>query len=184
MKPLLLCCALFIVQALAAQSLDYLSVRKKNGQVVKNFYAGSTIVLQLTDGSYVNGPVQTIRNDSVHVTVYDIRYAPTPWGGYVRDTISTNIVPVPYKEISRIYLQQRRGFFQRKTGPLLMLGGGGYLLLNVTNGAFHGQSITDADNLRRIGLAAGAFGIGFLFQKLLASDGFSKKKHQIIYIDL
>ena len=184
MKPLLLFCFLLAAISISAQSLDYISVRKQNGQVVKNFYTGSDILLQLTNGSYLKGPVQSIRNDSVYVTLYDIRWYPTPWGSYAKDTISITIAGIKKDEISRIHLSRRRGFLQRIAGPLLMIGGAGYLVLNVLNGALFDLPITDSQNLRRIGTAAGAFGTDFLLNKLFAADGFSKKKHRIVYVDL
>lgn len=184
MKPLLFIFLLLLVQTVQAQSLDYISVRKPNGRVVKNFYAGSHLLLQLTDGSYLEGPVQAVRNDSVFITLYDIRYLRTTFGSIIRDTVSTSIASFSYKEVSRIYLDERKGFFRRMAGPLLIIGGAGYLTLNVLNGAFYDLPITDAKNLRRLGTAVGAVGLGILFQKLFASDGFTKKKHQITYVDL
>lgn len=184
MKPLLLLAAFFLLQTGSAQSLDYLSVRKGNDRVVKNFYAGSDIQLQLADGSYLGGPVQSIRSDSVFVTVYDIRYYPTVWGTYMRDTVAKTLVGLRYKDIQRIYLNRRRSFFQRTAGPLLMLGGAGYFTLNVLNGAFFDNSLADRKNVKHIGIAAGMFGLGYLLKKLFASDGFSTKRHHIVYVDL
>jgi hypothetical protein len=184
MKPLLLSCLLFFLQELPAQSLDYISVRKQNGRALKNFYTGSDILLQQTNGAYLQGPVKAIRNDSIYVTVYDIRYYPTQFGTYVRDTISTTHVGIRHPEIQRIFLNPRRGFFKRLGGPLLMIGGGGYIVLNVINGLAYDGSVTDSKNLRKLGTAAGAFGIGFLLTKLFATDGFTGSKHQIVYVDL
>ena len=184
MKPLLFCCLYLFTTSVSAQSLDYVSVRKKNGRVVKNFYTGSELLAQLTDGSYFRGPVHTIRNDSVFVTFYDVRYYPTPWGTYVRDTISTSVLGVRFSEISRIHLSRRRTFWQRSTGPLLMLGGGGYLVVNLLNGAFYNQGESGKSNLRRIGIGAGAAGLGYLLHRVFTTDGFSKKKHQLVYVDL
>ena len=184
MKPLLLLVAFFLLQTGIAQSLDYLSVRKGRDRVVKNFYAGSGIQLQLADGSYLAGPVQSIRNDSVFVTVYDIRYYPTAWGTYLRDTVATTLVGLRNKDIQRIYLHRRQPFLQRTAGPLLMLGGAGFFTLNVLNGAFFDNSLTGRKNVQRIGIAAGAFGVGYLVKKLFASDGFSTKRHHIVYVDL
>lgn len=184
MKPLLLACLFCCTNIASAQSLDYISVRKKNGQVIKNFYTGSNILMQLTNGSYLAGPVQNIRSDSVFVTLYDIRYYPTTWGTYVRDTVATTHAGVPFNEISRIHLARRKTFWQRNTGPLLMLGGGGYLVVNLLNGTFFNQSITDNNNVKRISIAAGAVGLGYLLTRLFATDGFSKKKHQLVYVDL
>jgi hypothetical protein len=169
---------------ISAQSLDYISVRKKNGLVVKNFYAGSDILVQLADGSYRGGPIQAIRNDSVYVTFYDVRYYPTTWGTYVKDTISTTVAGIHYKEIKRVHLYKRQDFIKRKSGPILMIGSTGYLALNLLNGALFSQPITDRKNVRTIGTAVGAFGLGFLLTKLFSTEGFSKKKHQLVYVDL
>lgn len=184
MKILLLACCFFVARHGFTQSLDYISVRKQNGQVVKNFYAGTNILLQHVDGSYLQGPIEAVRSDSVYITMYDIRYYPTTWGSFVRDTISTTVAGLPVNEIRRVHLTRRRSFFQRNAGPLLMIGGGGYFLLNVLNGAFYDMPITDRSNVRKIGTAAGAFGVGYLLNRLFASDGFSKKKHRIVYVDL
>jgi hypothetical protein len=181
MKPLLLACTILWLHSASAQSVDYISLRKQNGQVIKNFYTGSDILLQQTDGSFLQGPIQHIRNDTVYVMIYDIRYYPTVWGTYKKDTLTSTLVGLHHHDIQRVYLNRRRSFFQRKTGPLLMLGGGGYLLLNVLNG---GLASKDSKNYRRLIVAAGAFGLGYLLHKLFSSDGFSKKKHQLVYVDL
>lgn len=167
-----------------AQSLDYISVRKRNGQVVKNFYTGSQLLLQRRDGSYLEGPAQAIRNDSVFVLFYDIRYYPTPWGTYQKDTIATLLVGLPFAEVSRLFLSRHKGFFERRTGSLLMAGGAAYLALNITNGVIFGQPLTDPKNLQRVGFAAGAFGLGYLIKKLFVSDGFSRRSQRIEYIHL
>lgn len=184
MKPLLLFLFLCLLQTAFAQSLDYISVRKWNGRVLKNFYTGSDIVLQQTDGSYLQGPVQNIRNDSLFLTIYDIRYYPTAWGTYMKDTVATMLLGMPVTEIKRILLNRRASFFQRTVSPLLMAGGAGYLAVNLLNGAFFDLPLTDGRNLRRIGIAGGAFGLGFLYKKLFSSDGFSKKTDRIVYVDL
>jgi hypothetical protein len=184
MKPLLLLFCFVPALTSTAQSLDYISVRKPNGRVIKNFYAGSAIHLQLNDGSYLTGPIQDIRNDSVYVTLYDIRYYPTTWGTVVKDTLSITIASVSYKEIKRVHLYKRQDFIKRKAGPILMIGSTGYLTLNILNGALFDQPLTDRKNVRTIGTAAGVFGIGYLLNKLFYRDGFSKKKHRIVYVDL
>jgi hypothetical protein len=184
MNLLLFCCLFLLSNFVSSQSPDYISVRKKNGQAVKNFYTGSHIILQLKDRSYLAGPILDVRKDSVYVALYDIRRYPTTWGTYVNDTISKTVAALHYKEIRRISIFKRQDFIKRKSGPMLMIGSAGYLTLNILNGAFFDQPITDAKNVGRIGIALGAFGVGFLFSKLFTRDGFSKKKHQIVYVDL
>jgi hypothetical protein len=184
MNPLLFCCLFLLSNFVASPSPDYISVRKKNGQAVKNFYTGSHIILQLKDRSYLAGPILDVRKDSVYVTLYDIRRYPTTWGTYVNDTISKTVAGLHYKEIWRISIHKRQDFIKRKSGPILMIGSAGYLILNILNGAFFDLPITDAKNVGKIGTALGAFGVGFLFSKLFTRDGFSNKKHKIVYVDL
>ena len=184
MKPLLLVCLFFTCQYCFAQSLDYISVRKKNGTVIKNFFSGADIVLQTTYGSYLQGPIKTIRNDTVFVTIYDIRYLPTVFGTYVKDTISTAIVGVAKDEIARVLIQKRRNFLQRTIAPMAVIGGAGYFTLNLLNGTFFDKSVSANHKLKVLGISVGTFGVGYLIQKLFSSDGFSKKTHRIIYVDL
>src|SRR5215204_6447628 len=133
MKLLLFLSLLFFSNQIFSQSLDYISVRKKNGRVIKNFYSGSTIVLQTVENRYLQGPIHAIRNDSVFVTLYDIRYFPTQFGTYVKDTVSITLAGINKTEIKAIMLQQRKSFFQRTVPSLLMIGGAGYLTLNLLN---------------------------------------------------
>ena len=184
MKPALLSLCILLWLSSFSQSLDYISVRKKNGRVVKNFYVGSTILLETNDGGYVQGPINAIRNDSLFVTFYDIRRLPTIFGSFIRDTVSTIFIGLKKDDIKRVQLTNKSGFIQRTGAPLLMLGGASYFTVNVLNGAFFNYPITDSKNLRALGISAGAFGLGYLIRKLFTSDGFSKKSHQIIYVDL
>lgn len=185
MKPTLkLIALLLLAQSTTAQSLDYISIRKKNGRVVKNVYTSSNVLLQTTDGNYWQGPVEAIRHDSIFLKIYDIRMYPTIWGSQMRDTVSRYLLGLHYQDISRIHLNKRSSFVQRSGGPLLMLGGAGYFAVNVLNGTFFNQPILDKRNLKTLGIAAGVFGVGYLIQKLFAGDGFSKKNHRIVYVDL
>ena len=184
MKPVLLICFIFFAQFASAQSLDYISIRKKNGRVVKNFYTGSTILLQTSSGGYLQGPIQTIKNDSVFVGLYDIREVPTVWGSRIRDTVSFVVVGINYKEIERVQLSRKQNFLQRTGAPLLIIGGGSYLALNLLNGALFNDSITDSKNVKKLSIAGSMIGIGYLIKKLFSSDGFSSKKHKITYVNL
>lgn len=184
MKPTLLVFLIFFLQTAFAQSLDYISVRKKNDRVVKNFYKSSAVLLQTTYGSFIQGPVERIANDTVHVRVYDVRLAQTFIGSIIRDTITSTLVSVHIQDISRIFINKKKGFFQRRTGPVLMIAGSGYLTLNLLNGTFFSDRVQPSEKVRKVITGAGLFGLGYLFQKLFADDGFSKKKHRIVYVDL
>ncbi|MGE5519411.1 MAG: hypothetical protein ACM3VS_05730 [Candidatus Dadabacteria bacterium] len=167
-----------------SQSADYISVRKWTGKTMKNFYQGSNILLQTTDGSILQGPIKSIRNDSVYLTIYTTRYFPTIWGTRQLDTISIVDLGLKFKEISRIHFGKKSGFFARNAGPLMMIGGTGYLSLNLLNALTLPGSVTDRDNLRKISIAGGIVVVGYFLNKLLYSDGFTNKKYKIHYVDL
>lgn len=184
MKTLLLLLLLLAASTAPAQYLDYISVRKGNGRVLKNLYTGSPALLQTTEGNYFEGPVKAIQHDSMYLTLYDIRLLQTLYGGFIRDTISVSVIGIHYKDIQRVFLHRRQSFWGQTAAPLLKVGGAGYLALNLLNGAIYSQPLTDKRNTRRIGFAAGAFGLGLLLKKLFTSDGFSKKSNKIVYVNL
>ena len=132
---------------------------------------------------YLQGPITTLRNDSVFITLFDIRYLPTVFGTYVKDTISTTIVGLKTNDIKRVMLQKRKNFLERTVAPLAMIGGAGYFTLNLLNGTFFDDSVSGDDKLKVLGISVGTFGLGFLIKKL-SSDGFTKKSHRIVYVDL
>jgi hypothetical protein len=167
-----------------AQSPDYISVRKKTGRVVKNFYTGSRITVQTKDGGYWEGPISAIRNDSIFLTIYDIRFYPTVFGTRMRDTAAVLPLGLSYNDLARVYLSVRQSFWQRSLPSLMMVGGAGYLSLNVLNGALFSLPLTDEKNLRKIGISAGALAAGFFLSKLFHSDGFSTSRHRLLYVKL
>ena len=184
--PRLLLIALFIqfYSGLSAQSFDLISVRKKNGRIIKTFTAGSRMVFETGEGNYIEGLVEAIRNDSLLTRIYDIRIVMTAYGFTVADTISTSVVKLHYREIKRIKVFERHRFIRGKMDRLLMYGGAGYFALNVINPSISNQSVTSKENLRTLGFSAGAFGLGLIIKKYFYVNRFNRKRHRIIYIDV
>jgi hypothetical protein len=166
------------------QSADFISVHKWNGRIAKNFYTGSTIHLVTNDGIQMHGQVKAIRNDSVYLTIYDTRYFPTIWGTRQLDTVAIIETGLRFKDISRIYIGNKHGFFTRIIGPLMMIGGGSYLALNLLNAGILSQSFSDKRNLRKLSIAGGVLLTGYILNKLFYSDGFTNRKYRIIYVNL
>jgi hypothetical protein len=173
-----------ICPVLWAQSFDLISVRKKNGRIIKTFTAGSRIVFETRAGNYVEGLVEVIRNDSVLTRVYDIRPVMTAYGFTVADTISTSVVKLHYGDIKRIKVFERHRFIRGKMDRLLMYGGAGYFVLNVINPAIFGRPVTSKKNVRTLGLSAGAFAAGVIIKKYFYVNRFSRNRHKIVYIDV
>lgn len=173
---------LFSAQLALPQSGDYLSVRKPNGRVVKNFMPGSPIVLQTREGRYWEGPITAIQHDSLFLTIYDVRLLPTPWNSYIRDTVAVFPLALHVTDIVRIYLSPHRSFWQRSAPTLLMIAGAGYTVLNLANGATYGLPLTDKKNVKRLGISTGLFATGFLLHRIFRSDGFTTERHHIEYV--
>ncbi|HMG68100.1 MAG TPA: hypothetical protein VK588_10450 [Chitinophagaceae bacterium] len=167
-----------------AQVSDIISVKKKNGRTIKNFYEGSPILFETKSGDYVEGPIEKIHHDTISVRMYVIQKVPTIFGTYVPDTLNTFFTKVNYLDIRRIKVLHPQRFIRERVPILLMIGGAGYFILNLVNGSYFNQPITDKQNLKKLGIAAGAFGAGFLASKLFPVNTFSRKGQKIVYINL
>lgn len=168
----------------SSQVSDFISVRKKNGRTIKSFFPGSPIIAETFYGSYLDGWVEAIKNDSVFFKIYDIRYYGTPYGGTIIDTIRNYIVPIYHKEIKSIQVFERRKKIPSKISKLLLIGGSGYFLLNLANGAYLNQSVTDKKNMKSLGISLGSAGAGVLLKYLFKPNNFSEKKHRIVYVKM
>ena len=182
----LLCSTAFIFCYLVSvsQISDFISVRKKNGRIIKSFYAGSPIVVETVHGSYLDGWVNEIKNDSVFVKIFDIRYYRAAYGGTIIDTVRSYIIPVHHKEIKGIKVFERRKSAPAKIGKLLVISGAGYFLLNLANGAYLNESVTDKKNVNSLGISLGLLSAGLLINRLFKPTSFSEKKHKVVYVKM
>lgn len=146
--------------------------------------AGSPITFETNNGTTVTGPIESIRDDSVFVTIYDRRVFMTNLGVTVVDTVNIYHSGYNYKDIKRVKLYNKKGSIRSKIDKLLITGGVGYFILNVANGAFFNDPITDKKNVRRLGISLGAVGAGILIKKFLGVNDYSRKKHRIVYVSL
>jgi len=167
MKPFLLFLLSHLVCLLAfSQASDFIVV-KKHDRTVKSYFPGLPITLETESNSWVNGWITAIHHDSVFIKQYDVRQVPTTWGVMVLDTAGSYIVGVDYKEIKRIEFDERgQSFGYVKNGAIFMIGGLGYALLNVVNGQYLHESITDSKNMRSLGIALGVAGAGFILNRI------------------
>ena len=175
---------IFISSISFSQISDFIVVKKKNGRTIGNFMAGKAIVFKTTFGDYIDGQIEAIRNDSIFVITYNIRTVPTNLGVTMLDTVSRSVFATNYRNISRIKIHQSSGHGQGLLGSVLMLGGSGYILLNVINSAGHSEPVTEKRNLRNISYAAGAIVLGYVVSKSFFKDSFSTKWHKFVYVNM
>jgi hypothetical protein len=177
---------LFILASLdvSAQVSDLISVRKKNGRTIRTFTRGSFITFIDPAAQWVEGMIQDIRNDSVFISRLDIRTYRTQAGGQISDTIGAWISGYHYRELTKIRIYDRRGSLLNLAGSALIIGGAGYAVLNIINGAYLEEPITDPENLRTLGIALGMAGVGVAIKKLFPPNDFTRPRHQVLYIRL
>lgn len=176
---------LLLVQQIAYSQLsDIISVRTKKGQHVKSFTAGSRMLLKTINGIYLEGPVKTIANDSVFLTIYDIHAYSTAQGGRMIDTVSSYVLGMHYREIKSIQIYKRYRPLRGKIGKILKIGGAGYIALSLINGFYTNGDLGKNGNMRHLLIPVGAIGTGMLIDGLFPVANFSGKKHEIVYVKL
>jgi hypothetical protein len=99
------------------------------------------------------------------------------------DTMATIIRGIHYRDIAAVPKRQE-SFSYMRNGTFLMIGGAGYVGLNVINSAIVKYPVFAKDNIPRLAAGAGVFGVGKLIQKLHKDVITVGKKYTIHYIKL
>ena len=161
-----------------SQASDFITVKKKNNRTIKTFFPGVHISFQTYDKRQANGLITAIRNDSVFVKEWDIRPLFNSLGIPITDTVGAYMSGFHYKEIEKVDVSDKMKLQQLTPGRILIIGGTGYAILNVINGAYLHESITSSKNLKSLGIAGSAVGAGILTNYLLKKG----KKYHIEYV--
>ncbi|MEO6315667.1 MAG: hypothetical protein ABIU63_16670 [Chitinophagaceae bacterium] len=177
---LLLLLFIFSPAVIFSQASDFITVKKRNNRTIKSFFPGVYIAFQTFDKRYAAGIISAIRNDSVFVTAWDIRPMYTSLGIPMADTVGTYTSGFHFKEIQTVDVSNKMKLQQLTPGRILIIGGAGYALLNLINGAYLHESITSSKNLKSLGIAAGAVGTGMLTNYLLRKS----KKYRVEYVHM
>lgn len=181
------CIILFLSLPAISQVPDFISVKKRNGITVRNYYAGGwSITFKATDGRIYEGPIKRIANDSLWVTFYNVNKLQSIWNTIIYDTADTYSIPFHYKEIDHIILPtlRRRNGYLATLGRMMQYGGFGYDVANVVNSIYYKDSFTSARNLRNVGIAT-AVGIGGTILKSRFGDIRRRtKRYRIVYVNM
>ena len=183
MKKLLIIIFYFsIVQTCAAQTGDMIVLKKKN-QTVKTFMKGVPATFVTTSGNLISVFVQDVKNDSLYYKEVIVRQVPTQWGVSKPDTMATLIRGIHYQEIAAVP-KRWQSFSYIRDGSIFMIGGAGYLALNVANTIIGSEKLFDKENIPRLVGGAAAFGVGKLMQTLNKKEMVVGKKYTLQYIKL
>jgi hypothetical protein len=165
-----------------AQASDFIAVKKRNNRTMRSYFPGTPIICQTIYGNYFDGYVTAVRNDSVFIKQYDIRPVPGMYGIARMDTVTSYITGLHYKDIRILNFQRRQSFGLFRNGTILIIGGLGYAGLNMVNGKYLNEPVLKGGNLRKLGIAAGVAGAGFILKYLNKRSQHNEKKYRVEYI--
>ena len=183
---LLLILLLSVAGATFSQETDFIVLKKRNNRTIKTFYPGIFISAVTYNGFAINGYIKAIRNDSIIIQQQETRLTPTEFGSSV-DTLKYTI-GIDYHEIQQFnYSKQytwghKKGFVEVSLPRIMMIGGAGYIILELVNGTYRGESISSNNKLPSLVIAAGIAIAGFLWTELQTHNNKAGNKYKVVYV--
>lgn len=172
---------LIISTASFAQSADFI-ILKKHNKTVQTFYSGTNISLTTESGSYINALINGIKNDTLYLQEFIIRYLPTTIGTYIIDTAGSYRYKYHYNQIAAIGRKERTNFNTRGSGAALF---GGGVLLTLASGVVY---VADREKfsapllLASVGL--GTLGYFMAKGKKSGNGMVIGKKYKLVYMNM
>jgi len=138
---------------------DFILLRRGN-VVVQSYFKDSYLKCQLTNGQWIEGRIRKIKADSLFLEQFQVRMVASVFGTPMLDTLKYGLAKLSINDIHTLP-KKEHGITMVKDGSLLMIGAGGYMVLNIINGLTQSnQSVTSNQNLINLGIAAGVFMFG------------------------
>ncbi len=181
MRQLIIVTIFLLVTSIAfSQAGDFVVIKHKH-QSVRTFFIGSLAQFQTNTGEWFNGRIVNIKNDSLFFREVIVRQVPTPWGVTRLDTMTTFTRKIHFSEIVAVP-RKAQSFGYIKNGSLFMIGGGGFIGLNLINSIQQRYPPFGKDNLPNLLIAGGVFALGKTMQKLHRPFLTMGKKYKVVYI--
>lgn len=183
---LLFICLLLFGGTAFAQQADFIVLKKKNNRTLKTYYAGSFISAVTYGGFTINGWIKDIRNDSIIIRQEELRQFQQEFG-LVLDTLVYTIV-VDYREIKQWNYTKgytwggRKGFVQVAVPKILMIGGAGFMVLELVNTAYRKESLNEGNKLTSLAIAGGVALAGIGMEALQNRNKKAGKKYKVVYV--
>lgn len=164
-----------------AQSADFILL-KKNNKTVMTFYSGSQISFTAESGAFINAQINGIKNDTLYLQEFIIRYLPTTLGTYIIDTAGSYHYKYHYKQIAVIGQKEKTNFNVKGSGAVLL---GGGILLTLASGVVY---VADREKfsapllLTSVGLGT----LGYFLAKGKKSGNGMRigKKYKLVYMNM
>ncbi|HTF28472.1 MAG TPA: hypothetical protein VK625_06480 [Flavitalea sp.] len=184
-----LICIFIIAEASSqsSQSNDFIVLKKRNNRTLKTYGEGSFLSASTNTGFQLNGFIKAIRNDSIFITQQETKLVATEFGQKIDTMFHT--FGFDYHNITSFYFQRqydgvmrKRGFSQTTLPALLILGGSGFVVLELVNTLYRKEKLNDSGKLLSLGIAAGVAGTGVLLQTLNSRKNKVGNKYKVYYI--
>jgi hypothetical protein len=184
-----LICIFIIAEASSqsSQSNDFIVLKKRNNRTLKTYGEGSFLSATTSTGFQLNGFIKAIRNDSIYITQQETKLVSTGFGQTIDTVFHT--FGFDYRIITSFYFQRqydpimrKRGFVQVTLPAILILGGTGFVALELINTLYRKEKLNDSGKLLSLGIAAGVAGTGVLLQTLNSRKNKVGNKYKVYYI--
>ncbi len=113
---------LFISTESWSQSADFIQLKKHN-KTIATYYSGSHIAFTAESGAFIEATINGIKNDTLYLQQFIIRYLPTTIGTYIIDTAGSYHYKYHYKQVVAIGQKEKSGFNTKGSGAALLSGG-------------------------------------------------------------
>ncbi|MBC7848644.1 MAG: hypothetical protein H7Y31_02855 [Chitinophagaceae bacterium] len=179
---------LFVLTTLIsiAQQSDFIQVKKHNNRTLKTYYTGAFISAETYDGFRINGIITAIRNDSVIFQQTMTSLVPTQLGQKI-DTIRYSMSVYVY-QIKKFNMEgytpsmRKKGFSVITIPKLMIVGGVGFLGLELVNTIYRKESLTDGNKLGTLAIAVAVAGGGFLWNWVDKKRNQVGGKYKMVYV--
>lgn len=185
---LLLILFVFTSSLVFSQQSDFIVLKKKNNRTLRTYYPGAFISAVTYSGFEINGYIIAIRNDSLIIRQEERRLMEAKYGmGTEVDTLVFTF-GLEYSQIKQWNYQRaytwggKRGFVQIYVPKIMMLGGAGFVVLELINTAYRGESLDDKNKLAALGIATGVAVAGWLIDKRKERAKKVGKKYKVVYV--
>ena len=172
---------LFIPFASFAQNADFIILKKK-GKTVQTFFSGGNISFTSTTGGYISASITGIKDDTLYLQEFIIRYLPTTLGTYIIDTAGSYHYKYHYNQVAAVGQKPKPNFNTRGSGAALM---GGGILLTLGSGIVY---LADREKFSAPLLltSAGLGTLGYFMAKGKKGGGgmVIGKKYKLVYMNM
>ncbi len=153
---------ILLLQAHSAYTQNDLLVLKKKDRTIQTWVSGSYLTFQFSSKQWIQSKIRWIRNDSLLIDMFTLRLVAGNFGFPQWDTGRVGILKLHVKEIYAMPKKNRSGIITN--GALFQLGSGAFIFLNLANTLIRNDQLFSPVNAKRLGIAAGIFGLGTLLK--------------------